>query len=302
MTNDRFSLGSDTKFVGNDMSVKRYVLVNMIFVLWTITYPVFAQDDLAKQSQNPIGNIISLPFQNDTYFDVGPSEKITNVLSIKPVYPIQVGNFNLINRGIIPIIYQEGQSSKVVRLVDDNSDVGGLRLFPGTDSEFGLGNIQYQGYFSPAAPGKVIWGVGPTIEIPTNTDSSLGSDTWSAGPGVVVLTTPGNWLVGMLASNIWSFAKDGDEEDVNLFAFQYFANYNLHDGWYLTSGPVITANWEADSGEEWTVPIGGGVGKLVRFGNQPVDFKAAYYNNVESPRFGSDWSLQLQVKFLFPKK
>jgi len=284
------------------MKYKKIILANIVFHLLTITNVVCADQDLAKQSQNPIGSIISLPFENNTYFDVGPSEKTNNVLNIKPVYPINIGKFNLINRGIIPIIYQEGQDSNVVRSPNDNSHIGGHRLFPGTDDEFGLGNIQYQGYFSPAEPGKVIWGVGPTLEMPTNTDSSLGSDTWSAGPGVVVLTAPGKWLVGVLANNIWSFAKDGGEEDVNKFFFQYFLNYNMKDGWYLTSSPNITANWEADSSEEWTVPLGGGVGRLVKFDNQPVDFKAEYYYNIETPRFGADWSLRFQVKFLFPKK
>ena len=79
-------------------------------------------------------------------------------------------------------------------------------------------------------------------------------------------------------------------------------NYNLDKGWYLTSSPTITADWEAESGEKWTVPIGGGVGRLMRFGKQPVDFKLAGYYNVEKPKFGPDWSLQFQVKLLFPKK
>ena len=44
--------------------------------------------ELAKQSQNPVANIISIPFENNLYFDVGPSEEMANVLSIKPVIPI----------------------------------------------------------------------------------------------------------------------------------------------------------------------------------------------------------------------
>ncbi len=97
-------------------------------------------------------------------------------------------------------------------------------------------------------------------------------------------------------------ASASGEPDINKFTFQYFLNYNLSDGWYLTSAPVITADWEADSDERWTVPLGGGAGRLMRFGNQPVDFKLAAYWNAEAPEFGPDRSLQFSVKFLFPKK
>lgn len=105
----------------------------------------------------------------------------------------------------------------------------------------------------------------------------------------------------MILQNIWSFAGPGDEPDVNKFTFQYFLNYNLNNGWYLTSSPIMTADWEKPSGEEWTIPIGGGIGKLVRFGNQPVDFKLQGFGNVEAPDGGPEWSIMFAVKFLFPK-
>jgi hypothetical protein len=88
---------------------------------------------------------------------------------------------------------------------------------------------------------------------------------------------------------------------VDLTSFQYFINYNFESGWYLTTAPTITANWEADNNDTWTVPVGGGVGRLVRFGKLPVDFKAVAYWNAEKPDGAADWTLQLQAKFLFPK-
>lgn len=112
---------------------------------------------------------------------------------------------------------------------------------------------------------------------------------------------PGKWVVGVLAQNVWSFAGDSSAQDVNRFLFQYFINYNLEDGWYLTSTLTITANWEASSGNEWTVPFGGGAGRLVRFGKLPVDFNLAAYYNVEKQDFAPAWTLQFVVKFLFPK-
>ena len=136
---------------------------------------------------------------------------------------------------------------------------------------------------------------------PTGTDDRLTSDKFSAGPAAVVLAMPGQWVLGGLVSNVWSFAGDSDAADVSAFTCQYFINYNLPKGWYLTSAPTITANWKADSGNEWTVPFGGGVGKIFRIGKQPMNAQVQAFYNVEKPDNGADWTLRLQLQFLFPK-
>ena len=252
----------------------------------------FADDkDLAKKSQNPVGNIISVPIEWFHYGDM-PNDSNADVVMIKPVYPVNLGSYNLINRMIIPY-------------VGIDANVGGVDLgetpSPTTSvKKSGLGNITYQGMFSPADPGKIIWGFGPAIEMPTSSND-LGSDKWSAGPALVVLTMPGKWVLGFLAQNIWSFAGPSDAPDVNKLTFQYFVNYNLSNGWYLTTSPTITADWEKPSSDRWTVPLGGGIGKMVRFGKQPVDFKLQAYSNIEKPDGGPDWTTMFAVKFLFPK-
>jgi hypothetical protein len=103
-----------------------------------------------------------------------------------------------------------------------------------------------------------------------------------------------------LFSNVWSVAGSGDD-DINLLTWQYFINYNLPKGLYLTSAPIITADWEADSDNQWTVPFGGGVGKIFRIGKQPINGQINAYYNVEKPDFGPDWQLRVQFSFLFPK-
>jgi hypothetical protein len=75
----------------------------------------------------------------------------------------------------------------------------------------------------------------------------------------------------------------------------------MADGWYLVSSPIITANWEADSDGTWTVPLGGGFGKIFRIGNQPMNAQLQGFYNVEHPQFGPEWSLRFQLQFLFPK-
>jgi len=259
-----------------------HVIVILLLLAMLTAVPAWTQEDLAKQSQNPVGDIISVPFENNTSFGVGQEDAVVNTLNLKPVYPVNIGKMNLINRFILPVTYQEERTA-------------------GEGSEFGLGNFTYQAFLSPAQPSGVIWGVGPAFVFPTNTNDRLGADKWSAGPAFVALAKPGPWLVGGLVQNIWSYAGDDDAPDVNFFSFQYFINYNFKSGWYLSSTPTITADWEADSSDCWTVPVGGGIGKLVRFDKLPVDIKAQAFWYAEKPDGAADWTLQLQFKLLFPK-
>ena len=119
------------------------LIIAVAICLVTIAAPVFAdQKDLAKASQNPIGNMISLPLQNNTYFNVGPDKKSANSFQLQPVYPINFGNFNLINRMIIPISHLESQKITVPvqgHLKDDHVTFK-------SDSVTWLGNITWQGF------------------------------------------------------------------------------------------------------------------------------------------------------------
>ena len=135
-------------------------------LLCALTWPSLADDSaLAKASQNPVANMISIPVENNAYFDVGPSGERAYISNIKPVYPVPVTeHLNLINRVVAPLIYLESQD-EVDFATDPGHNLGGIGVFPGFDSEFGLGNTQYQAFFSPASPGKLIWGVGPVFRV-----------------------------------------------------------------------------------------------------------------------------------------
>jgi hypothetical protein len=261
-------------------------MASLLAFLVTVTSLVYGQEssesDLAKATQNPVSDLISLPFQNNTNFNFGPADKTQNILNIQPVWPISLTeNWNLITRTIVPVTSQPP-------LADEQ------------DRTTGLGDTTFTAFMSPKEPGKVIWGAGPVFLLPTATDDVLGSDKWGVGPSAVLLTMPGNWVIGSLFSNVWSVGAPGDN-DVNVFTWQYFINYNMPGGWYLTLAPIITANWEADSGNRWTVPFGGGVGKIFRVGNRPMNGQISAYYNVAKPDSGPDWQLRLQLQILFPK-
>ncbi len=243
--------------------------------------PCYAQDsadtDLAKQSQNPIANLISVPLQNNTSFNIGPYNRTANVLNIQPVVPFYGGR--LITRTILPVIYQP----------DVLFESGGTN---------GIGDLNFTAFYAPESE-KLTWGVGPILVFPTGKDG-ISAQKWSAGPSAVVLATPGPWVVGVLWNHIWSYAGDDEAGDVNQMLLQYFINYNF-PGFFITVAPIITANWEAEDGQQWTVPFGGGIGKLIKIGKLPVNTTAQYYYNVVTPDYGPDWMLRLQIQFLFPK-
>lgn len=244
-------------------------------------------DALARAAQNPIADMISLPFQNNTNFNFGPLDKTQNILNIQPVYPVNLNEeWNLITRTIVPVISQPATT-------------------PGQDRENGLGDIQFSGFFSPRKPtaSGVIWGVGAIAQFDTASDDRLGQGVFGLGPTAVALTSKGSWVIGGLVNNVWSVSEDTGRQDVNQFLFQPFVNYNFPDipGRYLTFAPIITANWEAESGDRWTVPLGLGIGQIFKIGKQPLNGQVSAYYNVEKPEYGADWQLRIQLQFLFPK-
>jgi len=243
---------------------------------------------LQKATQNPVANLISVPLQNNTNFGVGPYNGTQNVLNIQPVIPVHLTpNWNLINRIILPVAWQPYTGSN-----PSNASLG----------TFGLGDLNPTVFLSPANPGKLIWGLGPALVLPTATDPTLGQGKWSIGPSFVVLAQPGHWTLGLLANNVWSFAGESNRPTVNQFLAQYFINYNLSGGWYLTSAPIITANWAAPQAKNvWTVPFGGGVGRIMKVGFQPINLQLSAYGNVAYPTGTSPWGIRLQLAFLFPQ-
>ena len=238
-------------------------------------------DALRKAAQNPVASLISVPIQENWNFNIGPSNRIQNVLNVQPVIPVGLGkDWNLIIRWITPVIYQP---------------VGAQTGF------YGFGDMQPAFFISPKK-GKVIWGVGPQLLLPTATKTGvLGQGKFGLGPTGVLLIQPGKWTLGVLANNVWSVAGHSDLPNVNQFLLQYFINYNLRKGYYITWQPTLTANWQATNGGRWVVPFGGGIGIIMKVGFQPVNVGLQFYGNAVHPPGASPWGMRFQMTFLFPK-
>ncbi len=261
----------------------RHLFTTLLLVSFLGATNIFAQEktaeELAKMSQNPLANMMSFPFQNNSTYGNGPnSDRTSNVLNIQPVLPFFDGH--LITRTIIPIVSKP-----------DYSETSG--------STTGVGDISSTFFYSPSSKNGLTWGIGPTFLINTNNDFS--SHKFGLGASFLLLKMKNKFVYGFLLANTWSVVGNENYSDVNSFMTQYFVNMNFPKGWYITSAPILTANWEAESGQQWTIPFGGGGGKIIRIGKIPFNLQAqAFYNAVRPDNYGG-FSTRFQIQLMLPK-
>ncbi len=241
--------------------------------------------DLAKQLSNPVASLVSVPFQTNWDFGVGPGPDNDTrfLLNFQPVMPFALNkDWNLIARVIVPYLSQPP-------------------LAPGGFSASGIGDFLVSGFISPAQPKRFIWGIGPALSLPVATESTLGSGQWAAGPTGLILKQSGPWTYGALASQVWSYAGDDSRPSVSQLYLQPFGSYTTAKATTFNLSSETTANWNASSGNTWTVPIIVQVSQLLRLGRRPISVGVAYGNYVESPDGGPNWKFRASVTLLFPK-
>ena len=247
-------------------------------------YEVNSTERLQRASENTVASVMSVPIEGKSNFNIGPYSRMQNLINIKPLIPMQLSKkWRVIARIIQPIQWQPYTSRTE----------GG---------KFGLGDMNPTFFLSPVPRGKLAWGDGPTFIVPTATDRILGQGKLSIGPELAVFLQPGHWTVGTLISNVWSVAGSGGRRNVNQMQLQYFLTYRLKNGWEVETSPIITADWKSSGGNVWTIPLGGGLGKMVHINSRPAKVGAKFYSNVVRPSGASTWGMRLQTEFLFPKR
>ena len=235
---------------------------------------------LAKETQNPAGDLISVPLQFN--FDTGGglgADTLLN-LNLQPVFPFRLSEgWKVIARTIVPINSYPGPD--------------GLRFS-------GVGDIQFELFIAPAGKRKWTVGVGPLFSLPTATAAPASTGSWGAGIAAVVSGHAGPMVLGGLVTRTWTVADAGGDPDIDTFLVQPFVNFNFGTGWALSFAPSITANFNAADGDEWTVPLGIGITRTVVFASRPMSLGAYYYHNVERPESGPGQQIKLSLSLLFP--
>jgi len=237
--------------------------------------------ELAKKLSNPVASLISVPFQSNFDFGMGPNEDgFRYTLNVQPVIPFTLNNkWNLISRTITPIIYQ--------------SDV------IGASSQAGLGDIVQSFFFSPQKTTPFIWGIGPALLIPAATDDLLGAGQFGLGPTFVLLKQKKGWTYGALMNHIWSVVGEEGRSDVSSTFLQPFLAYTTRTAWTYSINTESTYDWE---GERWSVPIHAQVSKVVKYGAMPVSYAGALRCWATSAPGGPQGcGFRVTVTMLFPK-
>ena len=272
--------------------MKRLNRLAILLVLVTVMFPCFSgaqeqeqeQDStaLAKQTQNPVSRLVSVPFQFNFSSGGGIEDDTIFNLNFQPVIPIKLNSrWNLIARTIVP-----------------------YNSYPGPDGMrfSGVGDMQEQLFLTPAKPSSTIWGFGPSFSLPTATAKPAQTGTWAMGPSFVALKMTGPWVVGALATQYWPLTDANGSPETNLFILQWFVNYNFGKGWAISAAPLNSANWDAPSGQRWTVPLGMGITRTFVFNRQPMSLGVQYYRNVTRPNGAPGNQLRFQFALLFPLK
>lgn len=268
--------------------LKVTLLTAVIFPLLTgVAQAETSAADLAKQVNNPVAALYSLPVQYNWNQKMGPTgDGMQATTNIQPVLPFDLNeDWNLISRTILPFIDQHG-------LAPD-----------GLADKSGMGDTTQSFFFSPkkATENGWIWGAGPAILLPTGTDELLSNEQWGLGPTAVVLKQEDGWTYGALANHIWGLeGKPADgKEKVNATYLQPFLVYSTHTYTSFGVNTESTYNWQS---REWSVPINLFVSQILKIGDQPLSIQVGPRYWADSPEDGAQgWGARAAVTLLFPK-
>jgi len=247
-----------------------------------------SEQDIASELSNPVGTVWNIVFQNNLTLlngDISSKDRVRWITNFQPVMPVPLTRkWNVIARPILPFI------SAPVPLANGNFD-----------RQTGLGDFTFQTIFAPNKKSGFIWGVGPLFGFPTATSRGLGSSKWTAGPLALGVYASPSFVAGALITQVWSYAGKSSREDVSAASLQYFAVYITPSAWQFGVGtPIITANWEADDDDRWTVPIGPSIGKLFNVGIPLQISLEASYAVIHPDTYGERWNFRLIVKPVIP--
>jgi len=156
-------------------------------------------------------------------------------------------------------------------------------------------------FVSPPSSPHWVFGAGPNIVIPTATDRTLGQSKWDFGPAFAVVHTTREWVAGVVVLQSWSIAGANNRPEVSRLLISPFTTFYINKGWYLFSAPSMSADWNDTGKGHWTVPLGGGLGHVVRRGKHAFNMAVQGYANVSRPEGAPSWQFRFTAGWVFPK-
>ena len=243
---------------------------------------------LATASLADEGRVFALPIDLET--DGGAANGDATFLRLMPAYQWRGNNWRL-------------QNLDLILLADAPGGVpgrpGNPAPLPGGHAT-GLADWIHATFVTTLNDDGVIWGIGPMFSVPTATDPALGSGKWAIGPALRITWRKGPWNIGGFGGQRWSIAGKSERADISQFMMRGTIRRQLGNGWYLVSSPIITANWNASSGNRWLVPIGGGLGKSFELGGNTWAASLQGYSNVIQPEGAPDWTARVSLIAVIP--
>jgi hypothetical protein len=244
-------------------------------------------NEIGRRLDNPLTSLWSLTFQTNyarLKGDAIEGDRYSATSFFQPALPIPVGENHdkiFIARPVFPIV-------KKPLLDPTQAD--------GTDGHIsGFGDVQMMAVIGPNRLDGVVWGLGGTFKFPTASEDELGQEKWQVGPAAMLFNFTRTWSMGVMAQHWTSVAGDDDRADTNQTDIQYVIRRAMGNGWSLGMGPTITIDWEADSGDKVTFPIGLGITKTLRIGKTPWKMRfEPQYSIIKPDNLGADWNIRIQ--------
>ncbi len=270
-------------------NIRRLLFVTFLFTPLIVS-PLFAAEKdkanteaLAKQLQNPVASLISIPFQNNFDSGLGAGQNGTRyTLRFQPVVPSAINkDWNLITRPILTYISQD-------------------KVF-GNTSQTGLSDTQLELFLSPSSfkEGELIWGAGAIVLMPTASEAALGTEKWGVGPSACALIQNGHWSYGGLVNQLWSVAGNSARSDISQTYLQPFISHTTSHGSTVTFSSETSYDWVS---HQWDVPLIAGASQILPVYGRYVSVGASALYHVESPSTVSKWGARFVITLLLPDR
>lgn len=274
--------------------LQKFILGGYVLLLSCLASGLAYADDaaeMARKLQNPLANIKAIMTDNAIGFETGTDEGTSYSFQLQPIYAIDVPDkgFTFLPRAIVPIMGLEpGTYAPIVGTPSSN-----------TSDKWGVGDSMLQLFFAPHLESEWKWGFGPMFSMPTHTDDAFKGAEWGAGAaGIVVGSMTPDLSFAGIVGNMW-----GDSGNFNSLSLQPMFYYNIPSkpGAAIAYNATITANWEAESDDRWTVPLGLTYSQTLVMGDgKGLELSVGPYYNVVRPEGAARWQIRFGVNWLFP--